>query len=88
MMLLDDASQHRKSSDAHGNTHEQGERQKAELVRCVLVKQDQRQCRAQHERHDDAEVRNQQSRLRPGGQGFEIELEPDHEHEKNEADVA
>src|SRR6185295_1409819 len=86
--LLEDARQHRESRDAHGDADEESEGAERHSGRRERRIEDHRRGGAQEERHDDAGVAHHDRRVRLLPQVLHVELDPHHEHEQDDPDLA
>ena len=86
--LLEDPRQHREGGDAHRDAHEQGEGAERRAGGRQRRGRASSAARAEEERHDDAGVAHPDRRARAAAQVLEVQLEADHEHEEDHADLA
>ena len=88
LTLLEDASEHGECRNAHGHAKKQGKGMKRHVGRCVGAIDEKRQRHAEDEWNGDAEMADRNRCLCPSFDVRSVELDSDHEHEQEHADLA
>ena len=86
--LMQDPSQHRKRSDAHGDAHEQAKGQKGDMGRGKPRIQEVSQADPHRKGDNNAGVADDDGRVSPMLQQLDVQFHADDEHEQNQAQLA